>query len=253
MDSSAAGMIAVPVRAVELPSAHAVAPTAREERAMVVYNPFSEEVMADPYPVYRRLRDEAPVYRLPNYPCWALSRFEDVWNASMDARSFSVAGGTTPSQLLTKAQPSRRCSTAWIRPSTRRSARRCADSSRPRGSASSSRRSASCSPTRSTRLVEKGGGDLVGEFATRVALTRRVDDRGIPLEDGEMLYQLVKRFFGHEEGVDGMSPTDSRRMRRCSSTSARARGAPARAGHERARPARRADRVRAGRRSSTTQ
>ena len=59
---------------------------------MVAYNPFSEEVMADPHPVYRRLRDEAPVYHLPNYPCWALSRFEDVWNASLDVKSFSVKG-----------------------------------------------------------------------------------------------------------------------------------------------------------------
>ena len=72
---------------------------------MVAYNPFSEQVMADPHPVYRRLRDEAPVYRLADHPCWALSRFEDVWNASLDAKSFSVKGGTTPSQLLTKAQP----------------------------------------------------------------------------------------------------------------------------------------------------
>ncbi len=28
----------------------------------LVYNPFLPEVMADPYPIYRRMRDEAPVY-----------------------------------------------------------------------------------------------------------------------------------------------------------------------------------------------
>ena len=41
---------------------------------MVDYNPFSAEIMEDPYPTYRRLRAEAPVYRLADYPCWALSR-----------------------------------------------------------------------------------------------------------------------------------------------------------------------------------
>jgi cytochrome P450 len=55
-------------------------------------------------------------------------------------------------------------------------------------------------------MVERGGGDLVGEFATRVATRVASIIAGIPLEDGEMLYELVRRFFGHEEGVDGMSP-----------------------------------------------
>jgi hypothetical protein len=34
--------------------------------------------MADPFPSYRRLRDEAPAYFLEAYGAWALSRFEDV-------------------------------------------------------------------------------------------------------------------------------------------------------------------------------
>ena len=72
---------------------------------MVEYNPFSEEVMTDPYPVYRRLRDEAPAYYIEEYDCWVLSRFEDIWTASMDADSYSTEQGTTSAQLLTKVQP----------------------------------------------------------------------------------------------------------------------------------------------------
>jgi hypothetical protein len=49
----------------------------------VQYDPFSEEVMADPHPIYKRLRDEAPAYFIEKYDAWALSRFEDVWNASL--------------------------------------------------------------------------------------------------------------------------------------------------------------------------
>jgi cytochrome P450 len=56
---------------------------------MVHYDPFSAEVMRDPYPVYQRLRDEAPVYHLEQYDAWALSRFEDVCSASMDNESSS--------------------------------------------------------------------------------------------------------------------------------------------------------------------
>jgi len=71
---------------------------------MVHYDPFSAEVMEDPYPIYARLRAEAPVYKLEKYDAWALSRFEDVWTLSSDPR-LSVANGTTPSQVLTKVQP----------------------------------------------------------------------------------------------------------------------------------------------------
>ena len=38
---------------------------------MVHYDPFSAEVMADPYPVYRQLRDQAPAYYLEEYDAWA--------------------------------------------------------------------------------------------------------------------------------------------------------------------------------------
>ncbi len=42
------------------------------------YDPFSAEALADPYPLYRQLRDEAPVYHSPDRSVWAISRFDDV-------------------------------------------------------------------------------------------------------------------------------------------------------------------------------
>ncbi len=72
---------------------------------MVRYDPFSDEIIRDPHPVYARMRDEAPAYRLDGYDAWALSRFEDVWECSAAARGFSVEQGNTTSHLLTKVQP----------------------------------------------------------------------------------------------------------------------------------------------------
>ena len=46
------------------------------------YSPFLPEVMADPFPSYRRLRDEAPAYYMAEYDSWALSRFDDIWTAT---------------------------------------------------------------------------------------------------------------------------------------------------------------------------
>ncbi|WP_329519703.1 cytochrome P450 [Spirillospora sp. NBC_01491] len=59
------------------------------------YDPFDPDFQADPYPAYRRLRDEEPVHRHGAPPFWALSRFEDVWTAVRDAAAFSSAEGLT--------------------------------------------------------------------------------------------------------------------------------------------------------------
>ena len=47
----------------------------------------------DPYPVYRRLRDEAPLHHDDRLDLWALSRFEDVQAAAKDWETFSTSEG----------------------------------------------------------------------------------------------------------------------------------------------------------------
>jgi cytochrome P450 len=58
------------------------------------WDPFDESIKADPHRVWRRLRDEAPLYRNDQYDFWALSRFDDVDAAHRDPRTFSSAHGT---------------------------------------------------------------------------------------------------------------------------------------------------------------
>jgi cytochrome P450 len=60
------------------------------------YSPFSKAIFDDPYPVYRRLRDEAPVYRDPDDRWWVLSRFDDVAGALRDWETFSSKLGPAP-------------------------------------------------------------------------------------------------------------------------------------------------------------
>ncbi len=47
----------------------------------------------DPYPLYRRLRDEAPVYHADALDLWVLSRFDDVQAAAKDWETFSTSVG----------------------------------------------------------------------------------------------------------------------------------------------------------------
>ena len=65
----------------------------------VEFDPFSDDYFDDPTEVYRRLRDEAPVYHSERYGFYALSRFEDVLLAHRDWQGFSSAHGVDLSTL----------------------------------------------------------------------------------------------------------------------------------------------------------
>jgi hypothetical protein len=57
------------------------------------YDPYDPATQADPYPVYRRLRDGAPVYHDERRGFWALSRFDDVLWAAHDPATFCSGEG----------------------------------------------------------------------------------------------------------------------------------------------------------------
>jgi cytochrome P450 len=60
----------------------------------LTWDPLDPSYKADPHPIWKRLRDEAPLYRNEAYDFWALSRYADVMAASLDPRTFSSAHGT---------------------------------------------------------------------------------------------------------------------------------------------------------------
>ena len=61
----------------------------------LVYNPYLWETQHNPYPVYARLRDEAPVYHNPDLGFYALSRYADVLAAHKDPVTFVSSHGVT--------------------------------------------------------------------------------------------------------------------------------------------------------------
>ena len=58
------------------------------------YDPYDFEIDNDPHPIWKRMRDEAPLYRNDRYDFWALSRYADVEAAHRDHATFSSAHGT---------------------------------------------------------------------------------------------------------------------------------------------------------------
>ena len=63
------------------------------------FDPFSDEYFVDPYDLYRRMRDEHPVYFNEEYGFWALFRYDDVCAAHKDWQTFSSGHGVDLSTL----------------------------------------------------------------------------------------------------------------------------------------------------------
>jgi cytochrome P450 len=62
--------------------------------AGVYYDPYDFEIDKNPYPIWKRMRDEQPLYYNEKYDFHALSRYDDVERCSKDWRKYSSAKGT---------------------------------------------------------------------------------------------------------------------------------------------------------------
>ena len=60
----------------------------------IYYDPYDFEIDADPYPVWKRLRDEAPLYWNEKYEFFALSRWDDVDAAMLDWKTYISGRGS---------------------------------------------------------------------------------------------------------------------------------------------------------------
>jgi cytochrome P450 len=67
--------------------------TSLNAREDVYYDPYDVEINADPYPMFRRLRDEVPLYYNEQHDFFAVSRYDDVTRALVDHETFSSARG----------------------------------------------------------------------------------------------------------------------------------------------------------------
>lgn len=171
----------------------------------MTYDPYSPDVIRDPLPVYRRLRDEAPAYYLAKHDCWAISRFADVWAVSSDTEHFTVTRGTAPAQVVTKEQivtpmlnsldpPAHSKLRAAVRPRFL-----------PRALRESEPVIRALVDELLAPLLAAGGGDVVAELGSPLSTRVACLAIGLPLADADALHRLVLRFFTHDPGQQGIS------------------------------------------------
>lgn len=171
---------------------------------MLVFDPYDWDTQQDPYPVYRRLRDEAPCYHNEAQGFWALSRYDDVLSGFRDWENLSNAGGVALEQddgmqvrqvlsflgmdppehdnlraLVSRAFTPRRVSE--LEPHVRSLARHYLDA-----------------------LGEGRECDFIGGFAGRLPMDVISELLGIPEDDREMLRTWADTVVHREDGQSGV-------------------------------------------------
>ncbi len=86
-------------------------------KAALDFDPFDPAVIADPYPSYARLRDEAPVHHVEARDAWMVSRYSGVQHVLRDTATFSssaMAAGMGPALDTLVSQSAQAGGFRWL-------------------------------------------------------------------------------------------------------------------------------------------
>ena len=182
---------------------------------MIEYDPFSLEVMTDPLPAYRALRDAGRAYALPRYDAWALSHFDDVWQVLQDRERFSIAEGpifgrdrvlraNTEPPSTDVARPIRTFST--IDPPVHTKLRRAMLAPfLPRAVAQLETDVRAHTRALLDELVARGRFDAVGDLGSPIAAAATCRVLGLAVRDLAALVRLVNTITRRVPGEPGIS------------------------------------------------
>lgn len=171
------------------------------------FDPYAYAVHEDPYPIYARLRAEAPVYRNERLGFWALSRHADVlagfkeWTrfsnrngVSLDLDAFHEHAETTMSflamdpprhdrlrALVSRAFTPRRVTA--LEPHVRALAKHSLD-----------------------EIGERGHCDFIRDFAGKLPMDVISEMIGVPAADRAQLREWADLVVHRDEGVQGLPP-----------------------------------------------
>ncbi|RJL31702.1 cytochrome P450 [Bailinhaonella thermotolerans] len=179
----------------------------RRHRVRLRYSPFDYAVHEDPYPIYARLREEAPLYRDEELGFWALSRHADVVAAFRDSETYSSANGV--SLEPTAWGPHAHRTMSFLAMDHPRHTRMRALVSR----GFTVRRVRDLEPRiRELTLrhlepaLEKGSFDLIADFAGKLPMDVICELMGVPGADRDELRALADVVVHREEGLNDVPP-----------------------------------------------
>ncbi len=174
---------------------------------MIHFDPFDYEFHEDPYPTYRRLREEAPVYWNEELGFWAFSRHADVLAGFKDWEHFTNTGGISLEVGELSADSTAVLSILAMDPPRHDRIRALVSKG------FTPRRVAELEPSVRARAVrylerarEAGRMDFVADFAGKIPMDVVSEMLGVPESDRDELRGWSDTILHREEGVRGVPP-----------------------------------------------
>lgn len=169
--------------------------------APVIYNPYTAETHDDPFPLYARLRVEAPVYHHDELDFWALSRYHDVLAALHDHDRFCSRHGITlepksPLPMMITMDP----------PEHTKMRRLVSRVFTPKRIAALEPRIRTLSAKYLDRFADRGECDLIVDYAAKLPIDVIATMLGVPDGDQDVLREWTDAMIDREEGNPEILP-----------------------------------------------
>ena len=171
------------------------------------FSPYDYEFHDDPYPLYTRLRAEAPVYRNDELGFWVLSRYDDVATGFRDVAAFSNTNGVMVEPSVWGPNASKFISFLGMDPPQHTAMRGLISRAfTPRRVAALEPRIREIAGKYIDAAVERGSVDFMADLAAALPLDVISELIGVPEADRAQVRRLVDRMLHREEGMRGVPP-----------------------------------------------
>ena len=169
-------------------------------------DPYDYDFHEDPYPYYKRLRDDAPLYRNEELKFWALSRHRDVLQGFRNSTTLSNRDGVSLDPVSRGPHASKTMSfLAMDDPAHLRLRTLVSKGFTPRRIRELEPRVTELAVQHLDVVLEKanaGTVDYVAEFAGKLPMDVISELMGVPLEDRDRIRAMADGVMHREDGVN---------------------------------------------------
>lgn len=173
----------------------------------VHYDPYAYSIHEDPYAVYARLRDEAPLYRNDERGFWALSRHADVMEGFRNTQELSSANGVSLDPMATGPNAHRTMSFLAMDPPRHGQMRALVSKGfTPRRVLDLEPRIRQLTREHLDPLLEQREFDFIADLAGKIPMDVISELIGVPPADRAELRRLSDVVVHRDEGVHDVPP-----------------------------------------------
>jgi cytochrome P450 len=174
----------------------------------LVLDPYDYDFHADPYPYFKRLRDEAPLYHNEKLGFWALSRHSDVWAGFRNSTALSNRDGVSLDPVSRGPHASKTMSfLAMDDPAHLRLRTLVSKGFTPRRIRELEPRVFDLAVAHLDTMLEKSDSgtvtvDFVAEFAGKLPMDVISELMGVPVADRDRIRAMADGVMHREDGVN---------------------------------------------------